>query len=215
MASTTDFFSQISTIQTLISAGVSAFFVVLGILIQQYFAKKNSTNNYIIDKGYGIHKRLRDNLRSFLRSDVYRSLSLPNKVSKEDKIKLNSSFQSYLPESVWEEVTLYQDQFENFEKELIGDILKVSTLSVRRIQKIATKIENLYEQTKEGEDILNELFQEEFFNTSEDYARPLTDKEKNYWRLKQEIHKKIFWIEAQQLLLKLETEIERVVRLKL
>lgn len=210
---------QITSFQTLISAVISAFIVIVGIFIKDYLDGNRSKRNYIIDNGYGVHERLRDNLRGLLRSDSYSWLMLPKNVSDEDKKVVNMSYASYknMKEDIlqWNEVTLYGEEFKHFEKELISDISKVSKLSVPRVQKIASQIEDLYDKTKAEESTLNDLFQDELFFSAYEENRDLTESEKSYIQLVEETHKKIFLVEVQSLLLKLEKEIERVVKLQL
>jgi hypothetical protein len=215
--------SQISAYQTLISAVISAFIVIVGLFIKEYFERNRSRKNYIRDVGYATHERLRDNLRGFLRSDSYVFLLIPNKVSAADEARLNMSYKNFEAGSRgggvfsdFSEVTLYQQQFEYFEKTLLPDILKVSKLSVPRVQKVASQIEDLYDETKAEESTLSDLWQDELtWARDGDMGPVITEKERSYIQFIREAHKKIFWVEAQKLLLKLEKEVERVVKLQL
>jgi hypothetical protein len=203
--------------QTLISAVISAFMVILGILIKEYFDRNSSKRNYIRDKGYHVHERLRDNLRRFLRDGIVASLSTPKKVRKEDEDELNISFSSFKKQfenGFFLEITLYSDVFKDFEKDLLEDIRKVSKLSIPRIQKTASELEDCYEETKEGEAILSELFLEQFYDNGYDVDHVITPMEKTYTDYINEAHKKIFWIKASALLLRLERDIEKVVKLE-
>ncbi len=220
LSTTTALTSQITIFQTLISGVISALMVIVGLFIKDYFERTNSRRNYIRDNGYLVHERLRDNLRGFLRSDSYTFLLLPKKVSKEDRIMLNISYQSFEVGSKevfshFNEITLYQQEFQYFEKSLLQDILKVSKLSIPRVQKVATEIEDLYDKTKAGDETLSNIFIDEFMHSSRDINYQPTTTQKSYFNFINEAHKKIFWIEVQGLLLKLEKEIERVVKLQL
>ncbi|MEK7095178.1 MAG: hypothetical protein AAB917_00795 [Patescibacteria group bacterium] len=212
---------QINTFQTIISAGVSAVMVVIALFLKEYLDKKTSKRNYIIDKSYAIHERLRDNLRGMLQDIGHSYYFLLKKVTKEDKSNVNMSYGTYELKSTkdvfssFNEVTSYQQEFEYFRDTLLQDILKVSKLSIPRVQKIATKIEALYSQTMAGEEVLQDLFQDELQPRMTHFGYKLSETEKSYTKFIQEAHKKIFLIEAQKLLQKLEKEIERVVKLRL
>jgi hypothetical protein len=221
MSTTTLIIGQISAFQTLISAGISALIAVLLFWGKAWMDKKNSHQKFIIDNGYKIHERLRDNLKGFLRDELHNVLSLPSKVSQEDRSKLKISYETYKKESQskvfsnFNEVSLYQEEFLKFEKLLLKDIVKVSKLSIPRVQKVASKIEEVYDNTKFQEEFLNDTFHDAFMYNFRDIDNPFNETEQGYITFIQESHKKIFWIEVQKLLLKLEKEIERVVKFHL
>jgi len=213
--------NQVSSFQTLISAVISACIVIIGIFITEFFNKKTSNRNYIIDHGYEIHERLRDNLKNFLRTEPYIYIPISDKVSKENITDLNISYESFEKNfkkedvfSNFHEITSYQLMFDDFQKLLIKDIIKVSKLSIPKVQKIATKIEALYDETKQEEELLSDGFQDDFIDVFEQGIQ-LNDVQKSYIKFIEESHKKIFWIRVNKLLLKLEKEIERVVKLQL
>lgn len=223
MNATTTILSQLNTFQTLISGLISVLIAVVALFVKEHFDRKASKRNYIRDNGYAIHERLKDNLKKLLRSEPRGTFtSLPTKVSKDDEANVNMSFASYESRkknddifSDINEVTLFQEEFESFEKDLLSDIKKVANLSIPSVQKIASSIEELYEQTKDEETVLSDLFHDEVGQRIYSIDHQLTGHEAGYGKYIQEAHKKIFWIKAQKLLSSLEKEIERVVKLRL
>jgi hypothetical protein len=212
--------SQIFSFQTLIAATVSGIITVVGFYIKEHIDKRGSRRKYILDNGYVIHERLRDNLRDFLKEEpIFKYADVPSKASESLKNRAKASYQTYKVESkkdlfsALNEITLYSAAFDDFEKRLIPDIRKVSKLSIPPVQAIADKIEALFLDSKGDEQFFGELMQEEL-----DPGYELTKysaSQKAYIEYKQEIYKQLFWIEMYPLLLKLQTKIERVVKLQL
>ena len=201
--------------QTLISAAVS----ILLIFVRQHINKKSARLKHLLDNVYEDHKRLRANLGDILRDGEYSFLCVPEELTEEDIQVANSDYDNYKkkydenPYSKFEEFIKiplgYDDLFGRFTKMILLDLRTVSDQSTPRVQKLASEVVNLYEEVlSKEEDLRDGMENADIGINPSNYG--VTE---SFIDSTDEARKKVFLIKAKKLLLKLEKEIGKVVKL--
>jgi hypothetical protein len=181
--------------------------------------RKSARLKHLLDNVYEDHKRLRANLGDILRDGQYSFLSVPEELTEEDIQVANSVYDNYKkkydknPYSEFEEFTkiplVYNDLFGRFTKLILQDLRTVSDQSTPDVQKLASEVVNLYgEVLSKKEELCDGLENADMGIDPLNYG--VTESFIDYT---DEARKKIFLIKAKKLLLKLEKEIGKVVKL--
>jgi hypothetical protein len=189
------------------------------VLVTANLNRKSARLKHLLDNVYEDHKRLRANLGDILRDGEYSFLCVPDELTEEDIQITNTDYDNYKkkydknPYSKYEKFikmpSVYGDLFGRFTEMILLDLRTVSDQSTPRVQKLAFEVVNLYEE------VLNK--KEEYLYSLE--CADIGIDPSNYGVTESFIdstdraRKKIFLVKAKKLLLKLEKEIGKVVKL--
>lgn len=203
------------TVISLISVAVNLSIV----LVTANLNRESARLKHLLDNVYEDHKRLRANLGDILRDGEYSFLRVPEELTEEDIRVANSDYDNYKKEydrnhySKFEKFKKipqgYDDLFVRFTEMILPDLRTVSDQSISCVQKLASEVVNLYEEViNKKEEYLYSLECADMGIDPSNYG--VTE---SFIDSTDEAQKKIFLIKAKKLLLKLEKEIGKVVKL--
>ena len=150
---------EINIIQLIISTVLAILAAIISSLITFKLRFKEYRRNFIIDKTYEVHKRLRDKLKDYFSNPEvkydFNNYQRDNKMKlKKLKSEVKMRFNDW-KKIKWHEVELYLDCIELFEHKFLKDISEIAKLSNSRIKRVASKIEKIYYEFKKEECLFN------------------------------------------------------------